>query len=94
MNTSVTTYVTRLPENTSRARELQWCMEHYKNELARAGSQKEYAWRVYDKAIEDPNISREEKEEIAMMAEILDAIADEAWRDYEKAKADYLQLFN
>lgn len=84
---------TRLPELTSRARELQWCMEFRQREYANAGSQKEYAWRVYQDAVDNPRISKAEKDEIYLMATLFDDICDEAWRELDKAKRDYLQLF-
>lgn len=85
---------TVLPENTSRARELQWQMEFWKREYAKAGSQKEQAWKIYSEAVDDPCMSREEKEELYKMAAMFDAIADDTWRQLQQAKADYLQLFN
>lgn len=87
-------YVTRLPENTSRARELQWKMENYRQELAQAGSDKERAWRLWRDAADNPLLSRTEKEEIYLMAEMYNDIADEAWTNYEESKREYLELFN
>jgi hypothetical protein len=94
MNTLTKTEITQLPELTSRARELQWKMENWQQSRAQACIDRERAWKVYTDAVDNPCMSREEKESIYQMAEMFDAIADEAWRELDKAKADYLQLFN
>jgi hypothetical protein len=93
-NTLVKVEVSTLPENTSRVRELQWAMENWKQSRAQAGSDRERAWKVYTDAVDNPCMSREEKEDIYRMATMFDEIADEAWQELEKAKARYLQLFN
>jgi hypothetical protein len=93
-NTLTRVEISTLLENTSRVRELQWQMENWKQSRAQAGSDRARAWKVYTDAVDNPCMSKAEKEEIYLMATMFDEIADEAWQELEKAKAQYLQLFN
>jgi hypothetical protein len=93
-NTLARIEISTLPEHTSKARELQWQMENWQASRAQACIDREHAWKVYAEAIDNSDMSREEKEEIYQMATMFDEIADEAWRELDKAKTEYLQLLS
>jgi len=92
-NTLALSYVTTLPEYTPHAKFLQWQIENWCKQYAEAGSQKEQAWRMYGEAI-DEEMPQDEIEQRFIMAEMFDAIAREAWGEWQRAKAELLLLLN
>lgn len=84
---------TKLPENTSHARELQWQMTFFENEYKQAKAHRETAWSLYQTAV-DNKAERAELDELYTFACMFDEMTSDAWRDLDYVKGCYLQLFN
>jgi len=92
-NTLAYIEVSQLPEYTSQGKFLQFQIENWRKQLSEAGSLMEQAWKMYQDAVDDKK-PRAEIMSLYDHACLFNDISDEAWRELESAKAEYLLLLN
>jgi len=91
-NTLAVSYITRLPQHTSKFRELQLSLEMTKKIYADASFSTSTAWKMFDLAVEDGNT--EAKNQLAELAVLCEHIQQEAYKELEDSKRNLLELFN
>lgn len=97
MITPTLTYTTirHLSEvTTSRVREMQWSIDYWQQQYAEAGAASGEMWRLYDAAIDNPESTREEKNDLLVLAQMFDENKRAAWWLWQNAKRNYLALCN
>jgi len=92
-NTLTHVEVTRLPELKPEVRILQLSIEYWQKMHAEARAQREEAWKLYTASI-DNGEPRAMIENCFVMAEMLEDICKEAWREHEQAKRNLLDFWN
>lgn len=79
--------------STSRLRELQWAVDWYRVQYAKASENSNRAWADYDKAIED-KCPRDCINDCFCLATLLDGVKSMAWYEWQNAKENLLALMN
>lgn len=90
---TTTAYITRLPELTPRARELQLAIDFWKKQYQEARVLSGAAWKMYNAAIDNED-GRETIDQLYGHAVLADDIAIDAWGKWQAAKAELLAFYN
>ncbi len=87
------TYITHLPNLTSKLQELQFSVDWWQRCYAEAGEQADKAWEEYDRMIEK-EMPYSVVNDWYTSAALFEDISLDAWHEWQQAKRNLLDLYN